>query len=251
MGGDSCGSDKVRHCFGHKLCWMNPSTWREVRPCEDKYSAAGLLSRQMYIRTWTPVTFRFLATNLCTYIVGRWNTRLKPSVGTASISPVSSLMGVVFTHLVSSRRSVLTSTLWWSITLTTDGSSSIAISRCSTVMISWRFIRASAKALASLISRSWSISYIISPVCANLAKDSQDLLSIESSKHLIGREVKRDANKKTPERVFFLLIIGCYFLAVLPAFLASISCLAARRAFDLYGRVLVFFFGLNAIIRVI
>jgi hypothetical protein len=42
-----------------------------------------------------------------------------------------------------------------------------------------------------------------------------------------------------------------YFFPPLLAFLASISCFASRRAFDLYGRVLVFFFGLNAIIRVI
>jgi hypothetical protein len=42
-----------------------------------------------------------------------------------------------------------------------------------------------------------------------------------------------------------------YFLFPFPAFFASISCLAAKRAGDLYGRVLVFFFGLNAIIRVI
>jgi hypothetical protein len=41
-----------------------------------------------------------------------------------------------------------------------------------------------------------------------------------------------------------------YFFPFLPAFFASNSCFAARRAFDLYGRVLVFFFGLNAIIRV-
>ena len=60
----------------------------------------------------------------------------------------------------------------------------------------------------------------------------------------------RGYKQKTPAGVFFVLVIlfSDYFL---PAFFASISCFAARRAFDLYGRVLVFFFGLNAIIRVI
>lgn len=47
--------------------------------------------------------------------------------------------------------------------------------------------------------------------------------------------------------VFCLL----YFFPFLPAFFASISFFAARRAGDLYGGVLVFFFGLNAIILVI
>jgi hypothetical protein len=41
-----------------------------------------------------------------------------------------------------------------------------------------------------------------------------------------------------------------YFLTTLPAFFASISLFAAKRFFDLYGRLDVFFFGLNAIIRV-
>jgi hypothetical protein len=42
-----------------------------------------------------------------------------------------------------------------------------------------------------------------------------------------------------------------YFFPPLLAFLASISCFAAKRAGDLYGRLEVFFLGLNAIIRVI
>jgi len=42
-----------------------------------------------------------------------------------------------------------------------------------------------------------------------------------------------------------------YFFPPLPAFFASISCFAAKRAGDLYGRLEVFFLGLNAIIRVI
>ena len=42
-----------------------------------------------------------------------------------------------------------------------------------------------------------------------------------------------------------------YFFPFLAAFFASSSCFAAKRAGDLYGRFDVFFFGLNAIIRVI
>ncbi len=43
----------------------------------------------------------------------------------------------------------------------------------------------------------------------------------------------------------------CYFRPFLAAFFSSISCFLARRFGDLYGRGLVFFFGLNAMIRVI
>jgi hypothetical protein len=42
----------------------------------------------------------------------------------------------------------------------------------------------------------------------------------------------------------------CFLTYFFPAFFASISLLAARRAGDLYGRVFVFFFGLKAIILV-
>ena len=42
-----------------------------------------------------------------------------------------------------------------------------------------------------------------------------------------------------------------YFFPFLAAFFASSSCFAAKRAGDLYGRLEVFLFGLNAIIRVI
>lgn len=41
-----------------------------------------------------------------------------------------------------------------------------------------------------------------------------------------------------------------YFFPPLPAFFASISAFASNRFGDLYGRLEVFFFGLNAIIRV-
>jgi hypothetical protein len=41
-----------------------------------------------------------------------------------------------------------------------------------------------------------------------------------------------------------------YFFPFLPAFFASIAFFAAKRFGDLYGRLEVFFFGLNAIIRV-
>lgn len=42
-----------------------------------------------------------------------------------------------------------------------------------------------------------------------------------------------------------------YFLPFLPAFFASISFFRAKRFGDLYGFGFVFFFGLDAIIRVI
>lgn len=41
-----------------------------------------------------------------------------------------------------------------------------------------------------------------------------------------------------------------YFFPLFPAFFASNSAFAARRAGDLYGRLEVFFFGLSAIILV-
>ena len=41
-----------------------------------------------------------------------------------------------------------------------------------------------------------------------------------------------------------------YFFPPLAAFFASISCFTASRFGDLYGRLDVFLFGLNAIIRV-
>lgn len=43
------------------------------------------------------------------------------------------------------------------------------------------------------------------------------------------------------------LFLSTYFF---PAFFASISLLAAKRAGDLYGGVFLFFLGLSAIIRV-
>lgn len=53
--------------------------------------------------------------------------------------------------------------------------------------------------------------------------------------------------------LFFLLINleYVYLRPFLAAFFSSISCFLARRFGDLYGRGLVFFFGLNAMIRVI
>jgi hypothetical protein len=52
--------------------------------------------------------------------------------------------------------------------------------------------------------------------------------------------------------VFIFIGLPClvYFFPFLAAFFASSSCFAAKRAGDLYGRFDVFFFGLNAIIRV-
>jgi hypothetical protein len=49
---------------------------------------------------------------------------------------------------------------------------------------------------------------------------------------------------------FYLPAHWTYFFPFLLAFFASISCFATKRAGDLYGRLEVFFFGLNAIIRV-
>ena len=59
--------------------------------------------------------------------------------------------------------------------------------------------------------------------------------------------------KKRPFDVIsrsFRLRYLVYFFPFFPAFLASISLFASKRFFDLYGRLEVFFFGLNAIIRV-
>jgi hypothetical protein len=59
---------------------------------------------------------------------------------------------------------------------------------------------------------------------------------------------------KSKSRTYVRLLLFNYFILLFPfppVFFASNSLFASKRFGDLYGRLEVFFFGLNAIIRVI
>src|SRR5688572_2215860 len=110
----------------------------------------------MATSTLAPVT-SFLPED-CTCRIARWITRWKPSVGCVSTSRSAAMRGVC--SVMCCVRFLRSSSMLAPQERSTSaavGLSSSASSRCSTVMNSWRFWRASTKAMCRLTSSSWAI----------------------------------------------------------------------------------------------
>src|SRR6185295_18610340 len=106
--------------------------------------------------TFAPVT-SFLPED-CTCRIARWITRWKPSVGWVSTSRSAAMRGVCSAMCcVRFLRSSSMLAPQARRTSAAVGLSSSASSRCSTVMNSWRFWRASTNAMCRLTSSSWAI----------------------------------------------------------------------------------------------
>src|SRR2546421_10805301 len=124
--------------------------------CCRKYAACESFSPKMATSTLAPVT-SFLPED-CTCRIARWMTRWKSRVGWVSTSRSAVMRGVCSAMCcVRFLRS-------WSMfapqarsTSAAVGLSSSASSKCSTVMNSWRFWRASTNAMCRLTSSSWAI----------------------------------------------------------------------------------------------
>src|SRR5580765_1797302 len=110
----------------------------------------------MATSTLAPVT-SFLPED-CTCRMARWITRWKPSVGCVSTSRSAAMRGVC--SAMCCVRFLRSSSMLAPQARSTSaavGLSSSASSRCSTVMNSWRFWRASTNAMWRLTSSSWAI----------------------------------------------------------------------------------------------
>src|SRR5688572_21315643 len=110
----------------------------------------------MATSTLAPVT-SFLPED-CTCRIARWITRWKPSVGCVSTSRSAAMRGVC--SVMCCVRFLRSSSMLAPQERSTSaavGLSSSASSRCSTVMNSWRFWRASTKAMCRLTSSSCAI----------------------------------------------------------------------------------------------
>src|SRR2546426_8941530 len=124
--------------------------------CWRKYTACESFSPKMATRTFAPVT-SFLPEDW-TCRMARWITRWKPSVGWVSTSRSAAIRGVCSTMCcVRFLRSSSMLAPQARSTSAAVGLSSRARSRCSTVMNSWRFWRASTNAMCRLTSSSWAI----------------------------------------------------------------------------------------------
>src|SRR3989337_1830080 len=124
--------------------------------CWRKYTACESFSPKMATSTLAPVT-SFLPED-CTCRMARWMTRWNPSVGWVSISSDPATVGVC--AVIKSVRAFLSSSTFAAQARSTSaavGLSSSASSRCSTVMNSCRFWRASTNAMCKLTSSSCAI----------------------------------------------------------------------------------------------
>src|SRR5687768_17409935 len=130
--------------------------------CCRKYTAWESFSPKMATSTLAPVT-SFLPED-CTCRMARWITRWKPSVGWVSTSRSAAMRGVC--SAMCCVRFLRSSSMLAPQARSTSaavGLSSNARSRCSTVMNSWRFWRASTNAMCRLTSSSWAIIPYLSP----------------------------------------------------------------------------------------
>src|SRR5688572_26686919 len=124
--------------------------------CCRKYTAWESFSPKIATSTLAPVT-SFLPED-CTCRMARWMTRWKPSVGCVSTSRSAAMRGVC--SVMCCVRFLRSSSMLAPQERSTSaavGLSSSASSRCSTVMNSWRFCRASTNAMCRLTSSSWAI----------------------------------------------------------------------------------------------
>src|ERR1700675_2706753 len=124
--------------------------------CCRKYTAWESFSPKIATSTLAPVT-SFLPED-CTCRMARWITRWKPSVGWVSTSRSAAMRGVC--SAMCCARFLRSSSMLAPQARSTSaavGLSSSARSRCSTVMNSWRFWRASTNAMCRLTSSSWAI----------------------------------------------------------------------------------------------
>src|SRR5688572_12550963 len=124
--------------------------------CCRKYTACESFSPKIATSTLAPVT-SFLPED-CTCRMARWITRWKPSVGWVSTSRSAAMRGVC--SAMCCVRFLRSSSMLAPQARSTSaavGLSSRARSRCSTVMNSWRFCRASTKAMCRLTSSSCAI----------------------------------------------------------------------------------------------
>src|SRR3954464_9523407 len=124
--------------------------------CCRKYTACESFSPKMATSTLAPVT-SFLPDDW-TCRMARWITRWKPSVGCVSTSRSAAMRGVC--SAMCCVRFLRSSSMLAPQARNTSaavGLSSSASSRCSTVMNSWRFWRASTNAMCRLTSSSWAI----------------------------------------------------------------------------------------------
>src|SRR6185369_9721934 len=124
--------------------------------CCRKYTACESFSPKIATSTLAPVT-SFLPED-CTCSMARWITRWKPSVGWVSTSRSAAMRGVC--SVMCCVRFLRSSSMLAPQERSTSaavGLSSSASSRCSTVMNSWHFWRASTNAMCRLTSSSWAI----------------------------------------------------------------------------------------------
>src|ERR1700741_3515450 len=124
--------------------------------CCRKYTACESFSPKIATSTLAPVT-SFLPEDW-TCRMARWMTRWKPSVGCVSTSRSAAMRGVC--SAMCCVRFLRSSSMLAPQARSTSaavGLSSRASSRCSTVMNSWRFWRASTNAMCRLTSSSWAI----------------------------------------------------------------------------------------------
>src|SRR4029078_9733864 len=122
--------------------------------CCRKYTACESFSPKIATSTLAPVT-SFLPEDW-TCRMARWITRWKPSVGCVSTSRSAAMRGVC--SVMCCVRFLRSSSMCAPQERSTSaavGLSSSASSRCSTVMNSWRFCRASTNAMCRLTSSSW------------------------------------------------------------------------------------------------
>src|SRR6266852_4641457 len=124
--------------------------------CCRKYTACESFSPKIATSTFAPVTSFF--PDDCTCRMARWITRWKPSVGWVSTSRSAAMRGVC--SAMCCVRFLRSSSMLAPQARSTSaavGLSRSARSRCSTVMNSWRFWRASTNAMCRLTSSSWAI----------------------------------------------------------------------------------------------
>src|SRR5687768_11295662 len=124
--------------------------------CCRKYTACESFSPKIATSTLAPVT-SFLPEDW-TCRMARWITRWKPSVGWVSTSRSAAIRGVC--SAMCCVRFLRSSSMFAPHARSTSaavGLSSSASSRCSTVMNSWRFWRASTNAMCRLTSSSCAI----------------------------------------------------------------------------------------------
>src|SRR5687768_4098935 len=132
--------------------------------CCRKYTAWESFSPKIATSTLAPVT-SFLPED-CTCRMARWMTRWKPSVGCVSTSRSAAMRGVC--SAMCCVRFLRSSSMLAPQARSTSaavGLSSSASSRCSTVMNSWRFWRASTNAMCRLTSSSWAIMFLRFLLC--------------------------------------------------------------------------------------